>query len=402
MELQKIGVVGGGTMGAGIIQTLSSFGFSVLFKDVNEKLVHKCLDQVSRIYSSALKKGKLTEEEVRRGVSLIQGRTDYNGFDQVDLVIEAVPEELEIKKRVLIELDDICKPEAILASNTSALPISELASFTQSRRRPYVIGMHWFNPAHVMRLVEVVPGLESSEDVVKYLLNFGQKLGKVPIRVKECGGFLVNRLLGIYVNEALFMVEDGEKPVDIDQAAILLGMPMGPISLGDMVGWDIIYHSNCTLYEEYGPRFRLPGILTLLVKDRRLGMKEGKGIYSYESLSEGPPRKVGEGKSYLDESSLKQFSKRLLLVWINEGIRCLDEGVAETKDIDRALQLGAGMPKGPLCWADELGLDWIFTELDNFKEKLGERYWPSPLLRRKLKAGHLGKKVGRGFFDYKE
>lgn len=401
MKLQKIGVVGGGTMGAGIIQTLSDSGFPVLFKDLNEKLVHKCLDQITRIYSSALKKGKLTEEKVKRGTSLIQGGTDYDGFDQVDLVIEAVPEDLEIKKRVLIELDDICKPEAILASNTSALPISQLASFTQSRRRPYVIGMHWFNPAHVMRLVEVVPGLETSEDVVKYLLEFCQKLGKVPIRVKECAGFLVNRLLGIYVNEALFMLEEKNKSTDIDQAAISLSMPMGPLTLGDMVGWEVIYRANRTLYEEYGPRFIMPKILSQMVKEGRLGMKVGKGIYLYEPSSDGSPRKVETGESSLDESTLKQLSERLLLVWMNEGIRCLDEGVAEAKDIDRALQLGAGMPKGPLSWADEVGLNCVLIELDKGKEQFGERYWPSPLLRRKVKAGDLGKKVGKGFFDYK-
>ena len=401
MKIQTVGVVGGGTMGAGIIQTLSSFGFPVFFKDINEPLVKKCLDQVSRIYTSALKKGKVTEKEVEKGLALIQGRPDYDSFDQVDLVIEAVPEELNIKKRVFVDLSDILKPEAIFASNTSALSITHLASFTKIKRRSHVIGMHWFNPAHVMRLVEVIPGLETSDEVVGCLLEFCSKLGKVPVRVKECAGFLVNRLLGIYVNESLFVVEEGQNPADIDQAALLLGMPMGPLTLGDMVGWDIIYHANRTLYEEYGTRFSLPNILPQMVKEGKLGMKVGKGIYLYESLLGEPLRKVETGKPSLDESILKQLSQRLLLVWINEGIRCLDEGITEAKDIDRALQLGAGMPKGPLSWADEVGLDWVSIELDKGKEKFGERYWPSPLLRRKVRAGHLGKKVGKGFFDYK-
>ena len=401
MKIQTVGVVGGGTMGAGIIQTLSSFGFPVFFKDINEPLVKKCLDQVSRIYTSALKKGKVTEKEVEKGLALIQGRPDYDSFDQVDLVIEAVPEELNIKKRVFVDLSDILKPEAIFASNTSALSITHLASFTEIKRRSYVIGMHWFNPAHVMKLVEVIPGLETSDEVVGCLLEFCSKLGKVPVRVKECAGFLVNRLLGIYVNESLFVVEEGQNPADIDQAALSLGMPMGPLTLGDMVGWDIIYHANRTLYEEYGTRFSLPNILPQMVKEGKLGMKVGKGIYLYESLLGEPLRKVETGKPSLDESILKQLSQRLLLVWINEGIRCLDERIAEAKDIDRALQLGAGMPKGPLSWADEVGLDWVSIELDKGKEKFGERYWPSPLLRRKVRAGHLGKKVGKGFFDYK-
>jgi len=401
VEIRAVGVVGGGTMGAGIIQTLSSFGFPVFFKDINETLVKKCLDQVSRIYTSALKKGKVTEEEVEKGLALIQGRTDYNSFDQVDLVIEAVPEELNIKKRVFVDLSDILKPEAILASNTSALSITHLASFTEIKRRSYVIGMHWFNPAHVMKLVEVIPWLETSNEVVGCLLEFCSKLGKVPVRVKECAGFLVNRLLGIYVNESLFMVEDGQKPADIDEAALSLGMPMGPLTLGDMVGWDIIYHANWTLYEEYGTRFGLPNILSQMVNEGKLGVKVDKGIYLYEPLPGGSYQKVGDMKSHLDESSLKQLSERVLLVWINEGIRCLDEGIAEAKDIDRALQLGAGMPKGPLSWADEVGLDWVFVELGKGKKQFGERFWPSPLLRRKVKAGHLGKKVGKGFFEYK-
>jgi 3-hydroxyacyl-CoA dehydrogenase len=400
METQTVEVVGGGTMGAGIIQTVSSFGFPVFFKDINETLVKKCLDQVSRIYASALKKGKVTEEEVGKGLALIQGRTDYNDFEKVDLVIEAVPEEMNIKKNVFIELDDILKPGAILASNTSALSITQLASFTEIKRRSHVIGMHWFNPAHIMRLVEVIPGLETSDEVVGYLLEFCSKLGKVPVRVKECAGFLVNRLLGIYVNEALFMVEEKNKSADIDQAALSLGMPMGPLTLGDMVGWDVIFHSNQSLYEEYGSRFSMPNILPQMVKEGRLGIKVSKGIYLYEPSPNGPPQKVGGIVSGLDQSLLKQLSERLLLVWINEGIRCLDERIAEAKDIDRALQLGAGMPKGPLSWADEARLDWVFIELEKGKEQFGERYWPSPLLRRKVKAGHLGQKVGKGFHDY--
>jgi 3-hydroxyacyl-CoA dehydrogenase len=236
----------------------------------------------------------------------------------VDLVIEAVPEDLGIKRNVFIEIDDILKPKAILASNTSSLSITQLASFTKSNKRSYVVGMHWFNPPHIMRLIEVVPGLETSDEVVRHLMEFCLKLGKIPIRVKECAGFLVNRLLGIYVNEALFMIGEGETITEIDKAALLLGMPMGPLSLGDMVGWDVIYHSNRTLYEEYGSRFNLPQILAQMVKEDRLGVKTGKGIYSYEATPDGPPRKLGEVESF-SESKLKELSEKLLLVWINGG-----------------------------------------------------------------------------------
>lgn len=397
-NVKKVGVVGGGVMGAGIVSTISNFGFRVFFKELNDDFIKKCFDQVTRIYASALKKGKMTEDEVKKALSLIQGRSDYQGIEEVDLVIEAVPENVDMKRNVFQEIDRLCKPEAIFASNTSALPISELASFTE--RKSKFIGMHWFNPPHVMKLIEVVPGLETSEETIKTIMAFCEKIKKVPIRLKECAGFLVARLLGMYVNEAFWMLGERYQPGDIDQAGIDMGMPMGPFSLGDMAGWDVVYHANTTLYEAYGTRFTIPPLFHELVKSGKLGVKTGQGIYSYQKVESGSPQKTGGVSLSLNKEKREILSKRFLWTMINEGIRCLDEGIANNIDIDQALQLGAGMPKGPLTWADEVGLDWIFTELDNRKEAFGERYWPSPLLRRKVKAGHLGKKVGKGFFDY--
>ena len=398
INVESVGVVGGGTMGAGIIYTISNFGFRVHFKELNDELVKRCLDQVNRIYSSALKKGKVTEGEVRKGLSLIHGRSDYKDFEEVDLVIEAVPEDVAIKKRIYQELECFCKPESIFASNTSALPISELASFTQRRSR--FIGMHWFNPPNVMKLIEVVPGLETSGETIETMMAFCERLGKIPIRLKECAGFLVARLLGMYVNEAFWMMGEGYGPADVDQSGMEMGMPMGPFTLGDMAGWDVVHHANETLYESYGMRFRIPPLFDNLVTSGRLGIKTGQGVFSYKKVESGPPQKAGDVCASLSKQERDILSKRLLWIVINEGIRCLDEGISNEADIDRALQLGAGMAKGPLHWADEVGLDWIFIELDNRKEAVGERYWPSPLLRRKVKAGHLGKKAGKGFFDY--
>jgi 3-hydroxyacyl-CoA dehydrogenase len=395
MNVGSVAVVGGGAMGAGIIYTVSNFGVPVIFKELNEDLVKRCLIQVNRIYGSALNKGKVTEGQVRKALSLIYGRSNYTGFEEVDLVIEAVPEDVVIKKRIFEELECFCKPEAIFASNTSALPISELASFTQ--RRSKFIGMHWFNPPHVMRLIEVVPGLETSQETIETMMEFCEKLGKVPIRLKECAGFLVARLLGMYVNEAFWMLGEGYLCADIDQSGVDLGMPMGPFTLGDMAGWDVVFHANETLYESYGTRFKIPPLFHDLVTCGKLGVKTGQGVYSYKKVESGPPQKTSDISPSLNKQEREILSNRLLWTMINEGIRCLDEGIANDLDIDKALQLGAGMPKGPLNWADEVGLDWIFTELDNRKEAFGERYWPSPLLRRKVKAGHLGKKVGKGF-----
>lgn len=399
MNIGSVAVVGGGIMGAGIIYTVSNFGFRVFFKELNDDLIKKCQDQVNRIYRSALHKGKITEEEVKKALSLIHGGSDYKGFEEVDLVIEAVPEDVVIKKRVFQEMDRRCKPEAIFASNTSALPISELARFTE--RKSKFIGMHWFNPPHVMRLIEVVPGLETSEETVKKTMAFCEALKKVSIRLKECAGFLVARLLGMYVNEAFWMLEEKYRPADIDQSGVEMGMPMGPFALGDMAGWDVVHHANETLYESYGVRFKIPPLFHDLVTSGKLGVKTGQGVYSYEKLGSGPPQKTGDISPSLDQQEREILSNRFLWTMINEGIRCLDEGIANEVDIDKALQLGAGMPKGPLNWADEVGLDWIFNELDNRKETFGERYWPAPLLRRKVKAGHLGETVGKGFYDYK-
>lgn len=388
MEIVKVGIVGGGAMGAGIIQILSHSGYAVRFKDVSDELVRKCLGQVEKIYASAQKKGKMTEGEVKKGLALIQGGTGDEGFDQADIVIEAVPEQILVKKEVFRILDRVCKPEAILASNTSSLSITEIGSFTSRGSR--VVGMHWFNPPQVMRLVEIIPGLETSEETVQTLMDFCRKLGKTPIRVKECAGFLVNRLLGIYINEAFFLLEEGEEPLMIDQGALQTGMPLGPLMLGDMVGWDIILHSNQTLWEEFGARFTIPRALSKLVEEGRLGQKAGRGVY------EPGWEKPGVSGAPSDPEKMRVLSNRLLFVMMNEGIRCLEEGVASGEDIDRALQLGAGMPKGPLTWADELGLEVLFQELDQLKNRYGERFRPSPFLRRKVKAGHLGQKTGKG------
>ncbi len=402
MEIRVVGVVGGGTMGAGIISTVSRFGFPVLFRDLNETLVQKCMAQVNRIYSSLVKKGMLTEDAMKKRYSLIQGCVDYQGFEDVDLVIEAVPEDLETKRKVFVELDHVVKPETMLASNTSALSVTQLASFTREERRPQIVGMHWFNPAHVMKLVEIIAGVETSGKVITDLMRFCTNLDKVPIQVKECAGFLVNRLMGIYVDEALFMVEEGTRPFEIDQAALGLGMPMGPLTLGDMVGWDVIYHANRVLYEEYGARFMLPQTLIQMVTEGRLGIKVLRGIYVYETSGGGIPQKKESMGSSINESILREVSERLLFVWINEGVRCLDEGVAGAKEIDQGLQLGAGMPKGPLAWADDLGLDVMLNGLEWYRKEFGERFWPSPLLKRKVNAGHLGKMSGQGFFPYSD
>jgi len=391
MEFRKAGVIGGGIMGAGIIQVLLNGGMAVGFKEVSQELVDKTLSRVRGLFDSALKKGKVTEEQIQEKTASLSGFLDDAFLGDADMIIEAVPETMDLKIGVFKTLDRICRPDAVIASNTSSLSISQLAGATTRPER--VIGMHWFNPPHVMKLIEVVPGMETSEETTDALFDLCRRLNMIPVRVKECAGFLVNRLLGSYVNEAVYMVEEGWKPQEVDEAAESAGVPMGPIMLGEMVGWDTIYQANMTLFEEYGSRFALPALLVEIQRQGRFGAKAGKGFYPYEGARILRPK--GESRQ-----PQEQISSRLFSALINEGIRCLDEQVASINDIDTAMKVGAGMPKGPLQWADEVGLEILLQRLMALKSAYGERFLPSPLLKRKVAARHLGKAGGRGFFQY--
>ena len=391
MEFKKAGVVGGGIMGAGIIHVLLNAGMEVGFKELDQNLVDHALYRVRKIFQGALKRGKITEDEIQRKMSSVRGFTDDNFLSGADVVIEAVPEKMDLKIAIFQQLDRIADPRTILASNSSSLSISQLGGGI--KRPSKVIGMHWFNPPHVMKLIEVISGLDTSPETVDTIFELCKRLQKIPVRVKECAGFLVNRLLGSYVNEAIYMVEEGRSPQEVDSAAEDMGAPMGPIALGDMVGWDTIYRANVTLYEEYGSRFAVPSLLTEVYESGRLGAKAGKGFYKYE-----------EGKVVRERSEPAQNrekpSTRYFASMINEGIRCLDENVASSGDIDTAMKVGAGMPKGPLQWADEIGLDRLLQQLMELKETYGERFLPSPLLKRKVAARHMGKESGLGFYQY--
>ncbi|MBW1901367.1 MAG: 3-hydroxyacyl-CoA dehydrogenase, partial [Deltaproteobacteria bacterium] len=364
-------------------------GLEVVFREWDQGWVDLTLGKVKKNLFSLKKKGVISDENIQKGIESLTGIAGDETLGDVELIIEAVPERMELKKKVFQELDRTCMPSTILASNTSSLSVSQLGGFTQ--RPDKVIGMHWFNPAHVMKLVEVIPGLETSQETVETVVNLCVLMKKVPVKVKECAGFLVNRLLGSYVNEALFLVEEELSPQAVDQAAENAGIPMGPVMLGEMVGWDTIYHSNTALLQEYGGRFALPSLLIEVYNTGRWGVKAGKGFYKYD---EGRiVREPGETGNDLDALTM-----RLVASMVNEGIRCLDENVASSRDIDTAMKVGAGMPKGPLKWADEIGLDEMLRRLTDLMGTHGERFLPSPLLKRKVAAGHFGGKNGKGFY----
>lgn len=405
MYIYKTAVVGAGAMGAEIAQTISFSGIPVLLKDVDQARVDHGLEVIRKIYQRRVDRGKMTQDELEKKLTLVTGVTSFDGFNEVDLVIEAVPEKLDLKRQVFAELDRIVPDSAMLASNTSSLSISALGAAT---KRPHkVIGMHFFYPAHIMKLVEVIPGLETSEETTGDIVGFAETLRKLPVRVNECPGFLVNRILMPYLNEAACCVQEGAASArEIDDAMVQLGFPMGPFTLVDNLGYDICREVVIILQDAYGSRMQPAAIWERLYNLKRYGTKSGAGFYLYGDRAGQPDSELDD---ILKELRAKrkgptEFStNRLLLPMVNEAIRCLEEHVCTAADVDLAVIAGLGFPQskgGILHYADELGLPTVLSELERFASLLGDRFWPSPLLKRKVAAGHLGKQAKRGFFDY--
>ena len=406
MYIFKAGVVGAGAMGSEIAQVISYSGLPVVLKDVDQAMLDKGMARIREIYQRRVEKGKMSAGEMQSKMDLITPTLTYDGFEDVDIVIEAVPEKMSIKQRVFAELDEVCPEGTIFASNTSALSISEMAAAT--KRPAKVIGMHFFNPAHVMKLVEVIPGLDTSQETVDDVVMFAESLRKIPVVVQECPGFLVNRLLMPYLNEAVKVLEEGAATAtEIDERMVAFGWPMGPFTLMDMLGLDICYDVGMYLYQEYGSRMEPAKLFAKLVQAGRLGEKSGAGFYGYGDQTDEP---VKQFIKELQESGQVQtgteFSEeRLMMPMINEAILCVTEHVANVNDIDMAMIAGTGMTykgerMGPLQLADTLGLDYVLQKLEEFTAKYGERFRPARLLRTKVRAKHLGKKVGKGFLEY--
>ncbi|MCX5780190.1 MAG: 3-hydroxyacyl-CoA dehydrogenase NAD-binding domain-containing protein [Firmicutes bacterium] len=282
MDIKKIGVLGAGTMGAGIAQVGVEAGFQVILIDVVPEIVEKALKGLNKTWAKAVEKGKKTAEDVTGFNALLSSGIDVNAFQDCDIVIEAIIENIDIKKKVQKQLSEICKPETILATNTSALSITEIAAATN--RPDKVVGMHFFNPAAVMKLVEVIPGAETTDEVVEAVMEMSRKIGKDPVRAKEVPGFIVNRILVPYINEAAMVYQEGiASAAEIDKAMKLgAGMPMGPLALADMVGIDIVLAICDYFWKEFGdPKYRASLAFRQKVRAGHLGMKTGKGFYDY-------------------------------------------------------------------------------------------------------------------------
>jgi len=390
-----IGIVGGGVMGTGLARFFLACDFEVRVVEADDNLAERFRLRLIKAFAKDMELGRTVKAEAAARLERLQTGIDIPSLSGASLIIEAVPENLALKRQVLRQLEGVVGDNTILASNTSALPISALAA--AMKRPDRFIGTHFFNPAQVMPLVEVVPGFDTAPAIVDQTMGFLRACGKKPVKVKDCPGFLVNRIMGAYMNEVMRLLEDGVGIKEVEETAQGLGFPMGPIALGEMAGWDVVCAANETLERYYGMRFAVPSLLKRLDVEGRHGVKAGKGLLDH-SLQ--PPVAAGDlavvSKPLSGIAEKAELEERLSEIVFAEAMRCLDEGVCQAVDIDQAMMLGAGLPKGPLTWADEIGLDNVLARLKSLFEKFGPRFWPPPILQISVIAGYTGKSAGRG------
>ncbi|MGA9284929.1 MAG: 3-hydroxyacyl-CoA dehydrogenase NAD-binding domain-containing protein [Solirubrobacteraceae bacterium] len=406
MFVFKAAVVGAGTMGGQIAQTIAAAGFPVVLKDINQDLVQAGLDEARKVtdgqVGKLVSKERITAEQgaaqIEEILGRIEGTTSYDGFGDVDFVIEAVPERMEIKQAVFAELDTVTPGHAILASNTSSLSIGEIGEATL--RPDKVVGFHYFYPASVMPLVEIVEGDETSPETVTAALTFAQAIRKQPIACLEVPGFVVNRILMAGMSE--IWREQEEKKLSIkamDEGIGAAGVvPMGPYFLVNLLGLDTVLHVAEHVADAYGEeRFYVPKGMQKLVSEGKLGAKTGgDGLYS----PSGEPNLKGD-----EAPNVAEIVELLSLKTFVEAALVLQEGVATHRDIDFGMMAGAGLDprRGlmpPFMKADAEGLDTVLERLENLAERHGERFAPPTILRRLVAQGRLGQKSGQGFYSY--
>ena len=328
--------------------------------------------------------------ELENAMARIEGTTEMTGFQNIDLVVEAVVESMEIKKKVFQQLDENTRPDAVLATNTSSLSVTEMASVVKDPKR--VVGMHFFNPVDKMPLVEVIRAEHSSDEAVATVFQFAKKMGKTPIVVKDAPGFVVNRILGPYLNETIHLLIEGVDPVYMDKVMVKFGMPMGPCELIDEVGLDVASKVAKVLFGAFGERMKPPEFLDGIMEEKRLGKKSGKGIYLYEA---GKSKSSNVDTEWLKRKganpgsarmSSGDIQKRLVYVMVNEAARCLEEDlVRQVSDIDVGMIFGTGFAPfrgGLLRYADQVGADSIVNDLDLLSRTHGERFKPCDYLQK--------------------
>ncbi|MEM4527370.1 MAG: 3-hydroxyacyl-CoA dehydrogenase NAD-binding domain-containing protein, partial [Nitrososphaerota archaeon] len=356
IRIRNVAVIGAGTMGHGIAQVFAMKGYNVNLLDISEDILKKALQNIEWSLSKFVEKKRLRKEDAEATLSRIKTTTIYEeAVKDVDLAIEAVPENLELKKKIFMKIDGIAPPHTILATNTSTLSITEMGKVT--KRPDKTVGMHWFNPPQLMQLIEVVRGEQTSNETVETIMNLSRDLGKTPILCKkDVRGFIVNRVLGAVFNEAFWTYYRGEASKEGIDSSVKFsgGFPMGWFELCDFVGLDIAYEVGKILYQAYGERFKpCPEVIEPLVKEGKLGQKTGIGFYDW---SKGRPRIPFELSDEYDY-------ERSWAVAVNESAWLVYEEVADPDSIDTGMKLGTGWPQGPCEYADRKGLNTVLEKL---------------------------------------
>jgi len=390
--VKRVAVVGAGVMGAGIAQWASSRDIATILRDINHEAVGKGLASIAKIYEQGVKRHALTKVEARAGLDRISPTATDVPLRSTDIVIEAAVEKMDLKKQLFASLDGLAGPTTILASNTSALSISEIAAGTKHPER--VIGIHFFNPVHRMQLVEIVVGRQTHPEIVRRSVRFVQQIGKLPVVVKDSPGFLVNRILMPYLIEAGNLFERGARVEDIDECMLDFGMPMGPLRLIDEVGVDVSNHVAADLASKFSDRMHCPEVLTRMLADGLLGKKSGKGFYLH-SKKGGEPDVNPRIDRYHSDSSCAKLSRddlrnRMVMLMINESARCLEGGIVDDPaDVDFGMIMGTGFAPflgGPLRLADAFGIGQLVNEMKQLADD-EVRFTPCNLLQSMAGAG---------------
>jgi 3-hydroxyacyl-CoA dehydrogenase len=396
--INSVAVVGAGTMGGGIAMVLANAGIPVILKEADRAALDRGLATIQLNYGNSVKRGRFSQQFAQERLKLITPTLIYDDFSNVDLVVEAVFEGMALKKQVFKELDRVCKPGAILASNTSTLSIDEIASSTS--RPAFVIGTHFFSPANVMRLLEIVRGKATSREVIATCMQLSKKLGKVGVLVGNCRGFVGNRMFGPYRREAQFLVEEGAGIEAVDQALSDFGMAMGPLATGDLAGLDVGWRIRKEYRHLQEPGIRQPFLEDRLCELGRYGQKTGAGWYKYDEQRRPTPDPVVDGliRKWVAEAGIAQrqisaaeITDRCLYALVNEGARILEEGYAlRASDIDIIYLNGYGFPAyrgGPMWYADTVGIKKVYERVSEFHHQHGEIWQPAPLLQRLAEQG---------------
>jgi 3-hydroxyacyl-CoA dehydrogenase len=399
LPISRAAVVGAGTMGGGIAMTYANAGIPVLLKEVSQEALDRGLATIRRNYSSTVQKGRLTQQQMDERLARIEPTLTYDRIAEAGIIVEAVFEGMALKKQVFTEIDAVARPDAILASNTSTLDIDQIAAAT--RRPDRVIGHHFFSPANVMKLLEIVRGKHTGADVIATSLELAKRLGKVGVLVGNCRAFVGNRMFDPYIREAQFLVEEGARIEEVDAALVAFGMAMGPLAVLDLAGLDVGWRIR-----KEGGFAESPGRKAYQVEDRlcelgHFGQKTGAGWYRYEAGSRTPlsnPDAARLAEEVAQKSGITRRSitpdeivERTVYALINEGARILEEGIAlRAGDIDVVYLYGYGFPAhrgGPMWYADTVGLRTVCDRIRQFERQHGERWAPAALLERLAGSG---------------